>query len=760
MAFRVFQKFLSDFVHHNVELCACLLETCGRYLYLTPYTHDRLEKILDTVIRLRRAKNLDYRQQTALDEAYFAVKPPERSMRKKKAYTDIQLYVRHLLLSKMTTSNVDNIIRQLRKLPWNNREENVEGVIVKSTMKLARAKYSNVPLVTDCLSGLSKYHPNVIVRLVDSVIEELCRGLASPHKREQQRLISYVRLLSELFNYASISSQVVFDVMYLILSYGYETDAVTASQTLQSFSLATASPISLAFMIESIFDRKPFDTRRPCDIDAPTDCFRVQLICEMLQACGMYFVRGLSKMKLDDFMVYFQKYLLCKPALPSHVEFSVLDMFDNLEQFAHDVLKKEASKGGKGVKSTKKTVVSTEVCFKRFTSLDEVCAVIEDLETKQQESAKERRQLAVKQGVVPIAEAEAEEDEDDEDDDDNEEDEVCEGDGGKSYGRRGEAAEDEEEEEDDEEEEEDEDGPNDDDGDISAADAARLAAKRREVEEDEEFEKAFKSLMLESVESAKPAGASTVRAGTVDRMAIPAFLPRPKNVVTKTSSEPVLGAMKRRKSEEEEEEDNDEEDEEEEEGESSDDDEDEGVDDKTTAPKKTMVFKLLGRDTKGRVETRQLLIPEETKIAKKILAADEMRRLEKEKLKEKVLMYEMQQQSGVDNNPVQYLGGRDHFSGKGPTHRTIESSKWQQTGGATEGSSTSGQHAPVAPTGNTLNLSDFLAESGAAEARRFHTSAGRGTVGGNVSATVHGQGGGGGRGRGGYGGGRGYGGRG
>jgi regulator of nonsense transcripts 2 len=38
-AFKVFKNLLLDFSHHNVDLLAALLEGCGRYLYLLPYTH-------------------------------------------------------------------------------------------------------------------------------------------------------------------------------------------------------------------------------------------------------------------------------------------------------------------------------------------------------------------------------------------------------------------------------------------------------------------------------------------------------------------------------------------------------------------------------------------------------------------------------------------------------------------------------------------------------------------------------------------------
>jgi regulator of nonsense transcripts 2 len=50
-AFRMFKTMMSDFSSHNIELTACLLETCGRYLYLLPYTHERTCEIIETMLR-------------------------------------------------------------------------------------------------------------------------------------------------------------------------------------------------------------------------------------------------------------------------------------------------------------------------------------------------------------------------------------------------------------------------------------------------------------------------------------------------------------------------------------------------------------------------------------------------------------------------------------------------------------------------------------------------------------------------------------
>lgn len=53
-------------------------------------------------------------------------------------------------------------------------------------------------------------------------------------------------------------------------------------------------------------------------------------------------------------------------------------------------------------------------------------------------------------------------------------------------------------------------------------------------------------------------------------------------------------------------------------------------------PKK-IAFKLLSRDQKGRIETRQLMVPEENEMAVKLMKAGAEQRIEKERLKQRVL---------------------------------------------------------------------------------------------------------------------------
>ncbi len=50
-----------------------------------------------------------------------------------------------------------------------------------------------------------------------------------------------------------------------------------------------------------------------------------------------------------------------------------------------------------------------------------------------------------------------------------------------------------------------------------------------------------------------------------------------------------------------------------------------------------VTFKLLSRDAKGRFETRQLQVPEDNKMAVRLAKAEETLRIEKQRLKERVL---------------------------------------------------------------------------------------------------------------------------
>lgn len=691
MAFRIFNKLFSEFINQNVLLCAILLETCGRFLYLLPYTHDRVEAILDTVLRLRRAKNLDSNSQMALESAYFTVKPPERKeVRKKKELSRPQQYIRHLFSKRLSTApgSVDKVIRELRKLPWTSVDEQVDYHVIKACMRTVRTKFVDVPLAADVLSGLARYHPKLQVNLLDTITEELHRGMENPRKREPQRLLGLARFLGECYNFSMINSTTIFDFLYLFLNYGHEmavgSKAATSTPALEALMAAlslytvnsesagsSATPISkLSGDVLRIF-QNAYDVTAASDIDSPTDLFRAQLVVEVLRACGCYFVRGVLRDRLSRFLLHFQRYLLCKAHIPMHIEFAILELFDELEVMAASAALKAAQskKPPKGKKvPAGPDLESMTLIFPRFDSFQAV-----------------QDEITLRYGE-DVAECDSEDEEEDRlvpgqdrsrDDDEGVEECQEEGEDFSPVAEEGDS-----------------------DAELSEANAAHLMTKlRQQEEEDDEFEKAFRNAMLESVSSAQRGdpiasgtGASAsaavggMRVVGADRMTLPAVLPKPKNVMKSIVDE-------------------------------GDSDEEEDCAQKAVTP--TVKFKLLSRDQRGRYETREFVVNKDAAMVARLEKATEQQRLEKQRLKESVLRYEEESVSGNGGQrkttvPVAYLGGKDVLTSTKKNQTPVISTKYVKPKETLDK-----ETIPSASPRRDLNLNEFLAVSGEADVRKF-----------------------------------------
>ncbi|KAL4311649.1 hypothetical protein GQ457_01G044620 [Hibiscus cannabinus] len=289
LVFSCLKTCLDDFTHHNIDVACNLLETCGRFLYRSPETTIRMANMLEILMRLKNVKNLDPRHSTLVENAYYLCKPPERSARVSKVRPPLHQYIRKLLFTDLDKSNIEYVLRQLRKLPWGE----CESYLLKCFMKVHKGKYGQIHLIASLTAGLSRYHDEFAVAVVDEVLEEIRLGLELNDYGMQQRRIAHMRFLGELYNYEHADSSVIFETLYLILIFGHDT----AEQDI---------------------------------LDPPEDCFRVRMVITLLQTCGHYFDRGSSRRKLDRFLVHFQRYILSKGALPLDIEFDLQDLFAEL----------------------------------------------------------------------------------------------------------------------------------------------------------------------------------------------------------------------------------------------------------------------------------------------------------------------------------------------------------------------------------------------------------------------------------------------
>lgn len=74
-------------------------------------------------------------------------------------------YIRKLLFSDLDKSTIEHVLRQLRKLPWSE----CEPYLLKCFMKVHRGKYGQIHLIASLTAGLSRYHDEFAVAVVDEV---------------------------------------------------------------------------------------------------------------------------------------------------------------------------------------------------------------------------------------------------------------------------------------------------------------------------------------------------------------------------------------------------------------------------------------------------------------------------------------------------------------------------------------------------------------------------------------------------------------
>ena len=186
------------------------------------------------------------------------IPPPPRARALKPPRSPLQQYIHFLIRTKLDATNVNVVIKHLRKLPWNKEEDDIEYHVVKATLSVARKKVVKVAILADCLSGLVRYRPRLVIKVIDLTIEDLLRGLEQPRRRDPQRLISIVRFIGELYNYSLLSTPPLFEVLYLIINLGHENSREEGSG-------GPSVPL------------EKYNPKVPSEIDLPGDSFRCQL---------------------------------------------------------------------------------------------------------------------------------------------------------------------------------------------------------------------------------------------------------------------------------------------------------------------------------------------------------------------------------------------------------------------------------------------------------------------------------------------------
>ncbi|KAF1992408.1 nonsense-mediated mRNA decay factor [Aulographum hederae CBS 113979] len=291
--FHCLKVSLDDFSRMNIEIICNLLENCGRYLLRNPETSPRMASFLETLQRKKSAQHLGQQERMLIENAMYYVNPPERAAIQQKERTPLELFLRKLMYLDLSRRTVDKSAKQIRKLHW--EEPEVVALLRKFFTKPAKIRYSNIHMLAYTLSSLPRSHVAFTTSVIDDVLESIILGLELKDFKFNQRRISEVKYLAELYVYRMVDSPIILDTMFKITMYGHPAGAPTPN------------------------------SHNPLDLS--DDFFRIRLICTLLEGAGVYFNKGMAKKKLDFFLTFFQFYMQTKDPLPMDIDFIVQDAY-------------------------------------------------------------------------------------------------------------------------------------------------------------------------------------------------------------------------------------------------------------------------------------------------------------------------------------------------------------------------------------------------------------------------------------------------
>jgi len=177
--------------------------------------------------RKQSLQHFDPRQTLMLENAYYQANPPERAPRQEKVRTPIELFIRHLIYDVLSKKTIDKVLKLLRKLDWDDTA--VVRQLHKVFTKPHKLRFGNIALLAMLTYDLHRYHPDFAIGVVDTVFEDIRRGLEQNVYSSNQRRVATVKYLGELYIYRLIGSSLVFDTLWSIVTFGHRENITNLS---------------------------------------------------------------------------------------------------------------------------------------------------------------------------------------------------------------------------------------------------------------------------------------------------------------------------------------------------------------------------------------------------------------------------------------------------------------------------------------------------------------------------------------------------
>nr|CAD2159764.1 unnamed protein product [Meloidogyne enterolobii] len=268
---------------YKVDMLCIMIEQMGSFLYRSPDAHSKMAVIMQ-VLKDKSANVKDPRHKILLENAYFAVIPPDDQTINSTTTTARQPPMHEFILHKLST---DIRIGIFRRIDWDDEE------IKDFTLKLLscpwRVHFADMASMASLVSALSDHHDWIGVYVLDSVLEFLRLSLELNAPALQQRALTTVAYLGQLFNYNVTNTATLFKVLYQLISLGIHPITSTVSSDLpqQEGNNESSGPEQLIIRLQ-----------------------RIRLVTQLVDTVCEFFCAPKSKStrRMDQFLFFFLKF--------------------------------------------------------------------------------------------------------------------------------------------------------------------------------------------------------------------------------------------------------------------------------------------------------------------------------------------------------------------------------------------------------------------------------------------------------------------
>ena len=169
VVFHCLKVSLDDFSRMNIEILCNLIENCGRYLLKTPETAPRMASFLETLQRKKSVQHIGQPERMLIDNAVYYVDPPERPAILQKERTPMELFIRKMVYNDMTKRNYSKILKQIRRLHWEETEVCTDSNDLADVLALFvpnASFFRSCPTSKECFPNLARSNSAMFTCLV------------------------------------------------------------------------------------------------------------------------------------------------------------------------------------------------------------------------------------------------------------------------------------------------------------------------------------------------------------------------------------------------------------------------------------------------------------------------------------------------------------------------------------------------------------------------------------------------------------------